>query len=69
MLRHMTSEERLAMRELFEKVGAQEIIGVVAGLVANNVADPSNASDLRIELNKLGLKCGKALGEKEGQRA
>ncbi len=68
MLRHMTSEERVAMRELFEKVGAQEILGVVAGLVANNVEDSGTASDVRILINKAGKTAAKALGEKEGER-
>lgn len=68
MLRHLTSEERLTLRDIFDAVGAQEMIGVIAGLVANNVPDVGRASDLRIELNKVGVKCAKALGEKEGGR-
>lgn len=68
ILRHLTSEERIAIRDLFEKVGAKELIAVVAGLVANNAPDVGEASDLRIALNKLGVKCAKALGEKDGER-
>lgn len=68
MLRHLTSEERLALRDMFDAVGAKEIIGVLAGLVANNVPDLNTATALRASLSSIGIKCAKALGEKDGER-
>lgn len=55
-MRHLTSEERLVLRQMVDNVGHGEILNLVANMFAHDNPDLQEGVNTRIAINKISAK-------------